>query len=60
MTTHQSTSEQSKAELIDQAIFLGIRADPHAALGDGVHFIARLLAPFGDMREEFLVTALDE
>ena len=49
-----------QAELIDEAVALGIGADPHAALRDGMHFVAGLLAAFGHVREEFLVAALDE
>ena len=41
-------------EMIDQAIALGGGTDPHAPLRDGMHFVARLLAAFGDLRPLFI------
>ena len=46
-------------ELVHETILLRIAADPHAALRDGVDFVAGFLAAFGNVAEEFLVAVFD-
>src|SRR4029077_9107114 len=47
------------AELVDEAVRLGVAAAPHAALGDGVHLVARALATRGHDVDEPIVEVLD-
>src|SRR5882672_5997306 len=46
-----------QTELVDEPLFLGVAADPHAPLCDGVDLVAGFLASRGDVRQEFLVPA---